>query len=57
MENIARRLGLKTDPVIFFISAGLTALFVLLLVIVPEPIGEVFALGRAWVVTLSLIHI
>lgn len=51
MENLARRLGLKTDPVIFFISAGLAALFVLLLIAVPEPIGDIFAVGRAWVVT------
>ena len=51
MESLARRLGLKTDPTIFFISAGLTVAFVLLLIIAPEPIGAAFAAGRSWVVT------
>lgn len=51
MEQLARRLGLKTDPTIFFIAAGLAAAFVLALVIAPDPIGAAFATGRTWVVT------
>ncbi|MCO6385146.1 BCCT family transporter [Oceanicola sp. 502str15] len=51
MHQLASRLGLRTDPTIFFISAGLTLLFVLALVIAPEPIGDAFATGRAWIVT------
>ncbi|MEI2385101.1 BCCT family transporter [Breoghania sp. JC706] len=51
MEYLARRLGLRTDPAIFFISAGLTVAFVLLLVIAPGPIGDAFAAGRSWIVT------
>jgi len=51
VESLARRLGLRTDPVIFFVSAGCTLLFVLLLVAFPEPIAEAFAVGRRWIVT------
>ncbi|QUS37309.1 BCCT family transporter [Falsirhodobacter algicola] len=51
MHELARRLGLRTDPVIFFVSAALTVVFVLALVIAPEPIGAAFAAGRAWIVT------
>lgn len=51
MEHLARRLGLRTDPSIFFISAGFMVAFVLALVVVPEPIGAAFAVGRQWIVT------
>ncbi|WP_299789644.1 BCCT family transporter [uncultured Marivita sp.] len=50
MENLARRLGLKTDPTIFFASAGFTIVFVIALVLFPEPIGDAFAVGRSWIV-------
>lgn len=51
MERLAQRLGLKTDPVIFFVSAGLSLLFVILLVLFPGPIALAFSEGRAWIVT------
>lgn len=51
MEDLAKRLGLRVDPTIFFTSAGLSLIFVLLLVIAPDRIGGVFAQGRAWIVT------
>ncbi|WP_322895243.1 MULTISPECIES: BCCT family transporter [unclassified Yoonia] len=51
MENLAKRLGLRVDPTIFFFSAGLSLVFVVLLVIAPGPIGGAFASGRAWIVT------
>ena len=51
MEKLANRLGLRVDPTIFFFSAGLSLLFVLLLVLAPGPIGAAFAAGRAWIVT------
>lgn len=51
MDNLARRLGLRTDATIFFVSAGLMILFLLALVIAPGPIGDAFAAGREWVVT------
>lgn len=50
MKTLAERLRLKTDPAIFFISAGLTLLSVILLIAAPEMIGEAFATGRAWIV-------
>ncbi|TQS70488.1 BCCT family transporter [Rhodobacteraceae bacterium] len=51
MHQLARKLGLRTDPAIFFISAACTVAFVLVLVIAPGPIGDAFAVGRAWIVT------
>jgi choline/carnitine/betaine transport len=51
MRELASRLGLRTDPTIFFVSALCTALFVLALVLAPEPIGDAFATGRAWIVS------
>ncbi|MBE3640662.1 BCCT family transporter [Mangrovicoccus algicola] len=51
MQQLADRLGLRTDPVIFFMSAGCTVVFVLALVLFPAPIGAAFAAGRAWIVT------
>ena len=51
MKTLANRLGLRVDPTIFFASAGLSLIFVVLLVAAPEPIGAAFADGRAWIVT------
>lgn len=51
MKALALRLGLRVDPTIFFFSAGLSLVFVLLLVAAPGPIGSAFAAGRAWIVT------
>ena len=51
MHELARRLGLRTDPTIFFVSAGIMVAFVLALVVAPAPIGDAFAAGRAWIVT------
>ncbi|MBR2656532.1 MAG: BCCT family transporter [Loktanella sp.] len=51
MDKLAQKLGLRVDPTIFFFSAGLSLVFVVLLVLAPEPIGAAFADGRAWIVT------
>lgn len=51
MEALARKLGLKTDPTIFFTSAGIMILFLVVLLIAPEAIGEAFGTGREWIVT------
>ncbi len=51
MNALARRLGLRTDPHIFFWSAGLMMLILVLLLAFPGPIGEAFGQGRDWVVT------
>src|SRR5699024_10650276 len=50
MDRLARRLGLKTDPTIFFVSAGLMVVFLVLLLVFPGPIGDTFADGRDWIV-------
>ncbi|RJK96649.1 BCCT family transporter [Paracoccus aestuarii] len=51
MQNLADRLGLRVDPTIFFVSAGISLIFVVALVAAPEQIGGVFASSRAWIVT------
>ncbi len=51
MDELAKKLVLKTDPTIFFVSAGFMVVFVLALVIAPGPIETAFAAGRSWIVT------
>ncbi len=51
MDALARKLGLKTDPIIFFTSAGIMILFLVVLLIAPGPIGAAFGAGREWIVT------
>ncbi|WP_043532407.1 BCCT family transporter [Litchfieldella xinjiangensis] len=51
MEKLARKLGLQTDPTIFFVSAGIMVIFLVALLIAPGPIGDAFGAGRAWIVT------
>ena len=51
MQNLADRLGLRVDPTIFFVSAGLSLVFVAVLTAAPVTIGTAFAQGRAWIVT------
>ncbi|MBE0464825.1 MAG: BCCT family transporter [Halomonadaceae bacterium] len=51
LNNLAKKLGLRTDPTIFFTSAGIMVLFLIALLIAPGPIGEAFGAGREWVVT------
>lgn len=51
MDQLAHRLGLRTNPAIFFWSAGLMIVFLVLLLLFPDPIGEAFGTSREWVVT------
>ena len=51
MDALARKLGLRTDPTIFFTSAGIMIVFLVVLLIAPGPIGEAFRAGREWIVT------
>jgi choline/glycine/proline betaine transport protein len=51
VEELARRLGLRTDPQIFFWSSGLMVVFLLALLTFPEAIGAAFGAGREWIVT------
>lgn len=51
MDALARKLGLRTDPTIFFTSAGIMVVFLVVLLIAPGPIGEAFRAGREWIVT------
>src|SRR5690625_7214975 len=51
MEKLAQRLGLKTNPQIFFWSAGLMVLFLILMLVFQEPVARIFTSSRLWVVT------
>ncbi|WP_402464405.1 BCCT family transporter [Isoptericola aurantiacus] len=51
LDALAKRLGLRTDPTIFFVSAGLMVLFLIMLLIFPTPIGSAFGNAREWIVT------
>jgi len=51
VETLARKLGLKTDPIIFFVSAGIMVAFLVALLIAPEAIEQAFGAGRTWIVT------
>jgi choline/glycine/proline betaine transport protein len=51
MDELARRLGLRTDPTIFFTSAIIMIAFLLALLIAPEEIRDLFESGREWIVT------
>ncbi len=51
LDSLARRLGLRTNGTIFFTAAGLMVLFLVVLLLFPEGIGEAFTQGRSWIVT------
>nr|WP_202968223.1 BCCT family transporter [Pseudonocardia sp. AL041005-10] len=51
MQELARRLGLRTHPQIFFWSAGLIIAFLVVLLLAPGPIGAAFDAGRGWITT------
>lgn len=51
LESLAQRLGLRTNPTIFFWSAGLMVVILGILLVFPQGIGEAFTRGREWIVT------
>ncbi|WP_072821887.1 BCCT family transporter [Modicisalibacter ilicicola] len=51
MEALARKLRLRTDPTIFFVSAGIMVVFLITLLVIPETIEQAFGAGRTWIVT------
>lgn len=51
MDALARKLGLRTQPTIFFVSAGLMVLFLIILVLFPDQLNSTFGAGREWIVT------
>jgi choline/glycine/proline betaine transport protein len=50
LDSLARKLGLRTDPVIFFAAAGLMIVILLVLIAFPAGTNDVFGDGRAWIV-------
>ena len=51
LDTLARKLGLDTNATIFFTSAGLMVLILVLLLVWPERIGGIFGAAREWIVT------
>ncbi|GAA3610047.1 BCCT family transporter [Marihabitans asiaticum] len=51
MDALARRLGLRTQPTIFFVSAGLMVAILALLLLFPTQLNSMFGTGRTWIVT------
>lgn len=51
MEALARKLRLRTQPTIFFVSAGLMIVFLVILLIFPSQLNSAFSAGREWIVT------
>ena len=51
MDALAHKLRLRTQPTIFFVSAGLMVLFLIALVLFPEALNSSFGAGREWIVT------
>lgn len=51
MDKLATRLGLRTNPPVFFTTAGLMVVFLALLLIFPTQIRTVFTDAREWIVT------
>jgi choline/glycine/proline betaine transport protein len=51
LEQLQRKLGLRTDPVIFFISAALTVAVGIQALALTTPVGETLAHARGRVVT------
>ncbi|MBE1878947.1 BCCT family transporter [Myceligenerans pegani] len=51
LDALATRLGLRTNPTIFFASSGLMVVFLLLLLAFPNQISTTFGALRDWIVT------
>ncbi|WP_202917901.1 BCCT family transporter [Streptomyces taklimakanensis] len=51
LDRLCRLLGLRTDPVIFFTSAGLTVLFVVAAISLTDWVDRVFAAASDWLLT------
>ncbi|WP_017584872.1 BCCT family transporter [Nocardiopsis ganjiahuensis] len=50
-EKLARKLGLETNPAIFFISAGLTVLFVVCAIAFTDTVDLVFGATSDWILS------
>ncbi|MDV6011826.1 BCCT family transporter [Haloechinothrix sp. LS1_15] len=49
VDRLQQRWGLRTDPVIFFVSAGLAVLFVVLSIAFTAEVDAVFAVVSGWI--------
>ncbi|MEE1941109.1 BCCT family transporter [Streptomyces sp. TRM 70361] len=51
LDELQRRLGLRTDSVIFFTSAALTVVFVVAAITLTEQVDRIFATASDWLLT------
>lgn len=51
LDELAQKLGLRTNPTIFFWSVGLMVLFLVVILLFPSGIGDAFTTARTWIVT------
>ncbi|GAB3463530.1 BCCT family transporter [Streptomonospora sediminis] len=51
LQNLASRLGLGTNPVIFSVSAGLTVVFVVASIVFTDTIDALFGAASSWILT------
>lgn len=51
MQRLTERLGLRTNPHIFFISAGLIIGLLVVFLVFDDGVGQVFGAAREWIVT------
>ena len=51
LEKLSRMLGLKTDPIIFFVSAVLTITFVVCAIAFTDTVDAVFGASSNWILT------
>ena len=51
LEKLSRMLGLKTDPIIFFVSAVLTITFVVCAIAFTDTVDAVFGTSSNWILT------
>ncbi|NMB23786.1 MAG: BCCT family transporter, partial [Corynebacterium sp.] len=51
LTRLARALRLKTDPVVFFSSVGIMAVFVIITIVAGDTVSDVFGTASDWLLT------
>ncbi|MBE3000863.1 BCCT family transporter [Nocardiopsis sp. HNM0947] len=51
LEKLSRRMGLRTDPTIFFVSAALTLVFVVCAIVFTDQVDRVFGATSEWILS------
>ena len=51
LTRLAQALRLKTDPVVFFSSVGIMAVFVIITIVAGDTVSDVFGTASDWLLT------